>query len=65
MAFTKQRYTFEDWLALPDDGKGYELLNGELVEMPPPTANHAPGRLHSAWRQPGSSPGANGANRSS
>jgi Uma2 family endonuclease len=41
MALTKQRYTFEDWLALPDDGKRYELLNGELVEMPPPTANHA------------------------
>jgi len=41
MALTRQRYTFEDWLALPDDGKRYELLNGDLVEMPPPTANHA------------------------
>ena len=38
---TKQRYTFEDWLAAPDDGHRYELLNGELVEMAPPTANHA------------------------
>ena len=41
MALTRQRYTFEDWLTLPDDGRRYELLNGELVEMPPPTANHA------------------------
>lgn len=41
MALTKQRLTFEDWLTLPDDGRRYELLNGELVEMPPPTANHA------------------------
>ncbi|MGI8915608.1 MAG: Uma2 family endonuclease [Chloroflexota bacterium] len=40
MALTRQRYTFEDWLALPDDGRRYELLNGELVEMPPPNANH-------------------------
>lgn len=41
MVTTRQRYTFEDWLALPDDGQRYELLNGELVEMAPPTANHA------------------------
>jgi len=41
VALTAQRYTFEDWLAFPDDGKRYELLNGALVEMPPPTANHA------------------------
>lgn len=41
MALTKQRLTFEDLLTLPDDGMRYELLNGELVEMPPPTANHA------------------------
>lgn len=41
MVTTKQRYTFEDWLELPDDGRRYELLNGDLVEMAPPTANHA------------------------
>lgn len=41
MAVIAQRYTFEDWLTLPDDGKRYELLSGELVEMPPPTANQA------------------------
>ena len=38
---TKQRYTFEQWLEMPDDGRRYELLNGELIEMAPPTANHA------------------------
>jgi Uma2 family endonuclease len=41
MVLTKQRYTFEQWLEMPDDGRRYELLNGELVEMAPPTANHA------------------------
>src|SRR5579859_1052899 len=41
MALTQQRYTFEEWLALPDDGRRYELLKGELVEVPPPTADHA------------------------
>src|SRR5919201_5336709 len=46
MALTRRRYTFEDWLALPDDGRRYELLEGELVEVPPPTADHA--RLVSA-----------------
>jgi Uma2 family endonuclease len=28
----KTRYTPEDLLRLPDDGKSYELINGELVE---------------------------------
>jgi Uma2 family endonuclease len=40
MVLTTQRLTFEDWLTLPDDGRRYELLNGALVEMPPPTVNH-------------------------
>jgi Uma2 family endonuclease len=40
VVLTKQRYTLEDWLTLPDDGRRYELLDGELVEMPPPTVNH-------------------------
>jgi Uma2 family endonuclease len=48
MALTQQRLTFEDWLTLPDDGMRYELLNGELVEIPPPTVNHqiVVGMLH-------------------
>ena len=48
MVRTKQRLTFEDWLMMPDDGRRYELLNGELVEMPPPTVNHqiVVGMLH-------------------
>jgi Uma2 family endonuclease len=29
---TKTRYTPEDLLAMPDDGKDYELVDGELVE---------------------------------
>jgi Uma2 family endonuclease len=41
MVLTQQRYTFEQWLEVPDDGRRYELLNGELVEMAPATANHA------------------------
>ena len=41
MAVMTQRLTFEDWRALPDDGTRYELLDGVLVEMPPPNVNHA------------------------
>jgi hypothetical protein len=32
---------FEGLLATPDDGRRYERLNGEHVEMAPPIANHA------------------------
>lgn len=39
---TKERfYTADDLLRLPDDGKRYELAQGELVEMPPPNRGHA------------------------
>jgi Uma2 family endonuclease len=34
-------WTYEDLLALPDDGKRYEIIEGELFEMPPPNWNHA------------------------
>jgi len=27
-------HSVDDWLALPDDGKRYELIQGELIEMP-------------------------------
>jgi Uma2 family endonuclease len=40
MVLTKQRYTFNDWLTVPDDGRRYELLHGEPVEMAAPTNNH-------------------------
>lgn len=41
MVITQRRVTIEDWLARTDDGRRCELLNGELVEIPPPTADHA------------------------
>jgi Uma2 family endonuclease len=34
------RWTYEDWLRLPDDGFRYEVLNGELHTTPPPTLGH-------------------------
>jgi Uma2 family endonuclease len=43
MALTKPAgtWTYEDLLALPDDGKRYEIIEGVLYEMPPPSWNHA------------------------
>jgi Uma2 family endonuclease len=43
MALTKSAgsWTYEDLLALPDDGRRYEIIEGELYEMPPPSWNHA------------------------
>src|SRR5712692_9156889 len=32
--------TYEDYCALPDDGRGYQLLEGELVVTPAPTTTH-------------------------
>ena len=32
--------TADDLLAMPDDGKKYELVRGELIEMPPPGFMH-------------------------
>ena len=32
--------TAADLLAMPDDGKNYELVKGELIEMPPPGIKH-------------------------
>jgi Uma2 family endonuclease len=33
-------YTVEEFMSLPDDGKRYELIEGELIEMPGPNINH-------------------------
>ena len=33
-------WTYEDLLALPDDGKRYEIIEGVLYEIPGPTAQH-------------------------
>ena len=40
MTTAKNLLTAEDLLALPDDGKWYELVRGELVEMPTPSFLH-------------------------
>jgi Uma2 family endonuclease len=33
-------WTYEDLLSLPDDGKRYEIIEGDLYEMPAPSWNH-------------------------
>ena len=40
MTTAKTLLTADDLLAMPDDGKYYELVKGELVEMPPPGFMH-------------------------
>ncbi len=40
MTTSKKLITADDLLALPDDGKRYELVRGELAEMPPAGDNH-------------------------
>ncbi len=39
MATATQRWTYEDYLKLDDD-KRYEVLEGELLEMPAPSTTH-------------------------
>lgn len=34
------RLTYEDWLAMPDDGAKREIIEGELHVVPPPTTEH-------------------------
>ncbi len=34
------RWTYEDWLRLPDDGFRYEVLDGELYMVPPSSIRH-------------------------
>jgi Uma2 family endonuclease len=43
MAVTKPAgtWTYEDLFSLPDDGKRYEIIEGELYEMPAPNLVHA------------------------
>lgn len=42
MAIAKptRRWTYDDLVALPDDGKRYEIIDGELYEMTSPTWDH-------------------------
>lgn len=41
MAVATQRYTFDDLLALPEDGHSYELLDGDLVRVTAPDLDHS------------------------
>jgi Uma2 family endonuclease len=43
MAVTKQSgtWTYEDLFTLPDDGRRYEIIEGDLHEMPAPGLDHA------------------------
>jgi Uma2 family endonuclease len=43
MAQTKPAgtWTYEDLFSLPDDGRRYEIIEGELYEMPAPSWTHA------------------------
>ena len=37
---TRTAWTYEDYAALPDDGKRYEIHDGELYVMTAPTSDH-------------------------
>jgi Uma2 family endonuclease len=43
MALTKPAgtWTYDDLCALPDDGRRYEIIEGDLHEMPSPSLDHA------------------------
>jgi Uma2 family endonuclease len=40
MTTTRKLITAEEFIELPDDGRYYELVRGELIELPPPGAEH-------------------------
>ena len=40
MTTQKKLVTADDLLAMPDDGKRYELIRGALIEMPPTSHEH-------------------------
>ncbi len=40
MTTAKKLLTADDLLAMPDDGKRYELVRGALIEMPPTSHEH-------------------------
>jgi Uma2 family endonuclease len=48
-----RQLTYADYAALPDDGRRYQLLDGELVMNPSPTRWHqaVSGELHSRLRE--------------
>jgi hypothetical protein len=46
------KWTYEDWLKLPDDGYRYEVIDGVLYMSPPPPAPLRPwaARMLCSWR---------------
>lgn len=40
VAKTKAKLTYADYCAMTPEGAGYQLLDGELIEMPSPTVPH-------------------------
>ena len=40
MTTARKLITADELLDMPDDGKRYELVRGELIEMPPPGIMH-------------------------
>ena len=40
MIATLRPLTYNDLLQMPDDGQRYEIIDGELIVTPAPTANH-------------------------
>ena len=36
----KKVYTYQDYLDLPDDGKRYEIINGDLIMVSAPRIIH-------------------------
>ncbi len=36
----KRKYTYEDYLNLPDDGNRYEIINGDLIMTASPVTSH-------------------------
>ena len=49
MIIAQELMTADDLLALPKDGKRYELIRGELIEMPPPGIMHTIVTGQIAW----------------
>ena len=37
---SKQKYTYQDYLKLPDDGNRYEIISGDLIMPPAPNTIH-------------------------
>ncbi len=50
MTTSKKLITADDLLALPDDGRRYELVRGELVEMAPGSDEHGFAGSELSWR---------------